>query len=337
MNKYLSRNEDHARKLALEQDILVHLEKYSTKILQGLLGFDFIGVMDGIAQTQLSLKQLEKAEQSYLKVLRFIKNFNVNKNVRGSIRKIKGGIYHNLGIVAEEQHKYQIAKQYYQKALAAFIKINDEHSQANSYQAIGRILQIQRQWKLAEKKCQKALAIYIKFNDEYEQARAYSHLGVIASKQRQLIVAEQYYQKTLATFIKFNDKHGQAQIYYNLGIIAREQYQWLASEQYYQNALAIFIELNDKYSQATPYHNLGTIAQEQKQWQQAKDYYLKALSLYSEFNDSHNINTLSFPVFTRLYQATNDDAIPAAVAEVLGISVEEVLERFEGFEPDLTS
>jgi len=34
--------------------------------------------------------------------------------------------------------------------------------------------------------------------------------------------------------------------------------------------------------------------------------------------------------------ATNDDTLPAAVAKVLGISVEEVLEKFEGFEQDLT-
>jgi len=36
------------------------------------------------------------------------------------------------------------------------------------------------------------------------------------------------------------------------------------------------------------------------------------------------------------FQATNDDILPTAVAKVLGISVEEVLKRFEGFEQDLT-
>ncbi len=72
---------------------------------------------------------------------------------------------------------------------------------------------------------------------------------------------------------------------------------------------------------------LDTLSEEQEQWQQAKDYFLKTLSLFFKFKDFHSIETLSLPAFARLHQAT-DNTLPAAVAEVLGVSVEEVLERF---------
>jgi hypothetical protein len=55
--------------------------------------------------------------------------------------------------------------------------------------------------------------------------------------------------------------------------------------------------------------------------------------LWAEFNDSYRVDTFSLPVLALLYQATYDDTLPAAVAKVLGISVEEVLKKFK---PDFT-
>jgi tetratricopeptide (TPR) repeat protein len=98
---------------------------------------------------------------------------------------------------------------------------------------------------------------------------------------------------------------------------------------HYQKAQAIKIEFKDKYEQASTYHGLGVVAEEQEQWQQAKDYLLKALSLWAEFNGSYGIETFSLPAFARLHQATNDDTLPAAVAEVLGVSVKKATEKLQ--------
>ncbi|HDN26556.1 MAG TPA: tetratricopeptide repeat protein [Thioploca sp.] len=77
---------------------------------------------------------------------------------------------------------------------------------------------------------------------------------------------------------------------------------------------------DDNNRQITITDDCGGVAEEQEQWQQAKEYFLKALSLWAEFNDSYSIDTFYLPAFARLYQATNDDTLPAAVAKVLGIS-----------------
>ncbi|MDM8564322.1 tetratricopeptide repeat protein [Candidatus Halobeggiatoa sp. HSG11] len=272
-----------------------------------------------VAQEQ---HQWPAAEQYYQKAL----EIKIELNDKYS----QASTYHELGMVAQEQRQWPAAEQYYQKALEICIEFKDRYEQAGTYHQLGRVAQEQRQWPAAEQYCQKTLEIYIEFDDKYSQAGTYHQLGIVAQEQRQWPAAEQYYQKALKIYIEFKDRYLQASTYHNLGIVAQKQRQWLAAEQYYQKALEIKIEFNDKYSQASTCHTLGMVAEEQEQWQQAKEYLLKALSLYSEFNDSHSIETFSLPAFARLYQATNDNTLPTAVAEILGIGVEEVLGRFGG-------
>jgi tetratricopeptide (TPR) repeat protein len=324
---YLYNTQDHVRGLVLSEGILACIEKYPAKAMQSQLGTEFVIVVDNIARQQLLVKQHIKAKQSFQKVLELIENLaNISEKIRGSL---SAGTYHNLGQVAQEQCQWQTAEQYYQKAMAYFIEFKDKHSQAPLYHQLGRIAQEQRQWQTAEQYYQKALAYFIEFKDKHSQAGTYHQLGIVVQEQHQWQAAEEYYQKALAIYIEFNDEYSQARTYQNLGQLAQEQRQ---AEQYCQKALAIFIEFNDKHSQASTYHVLGVLAEEQEQWQQAKDYYFKALTTFAEFNDSHNL-AIALGSLARLHQATNDDTLPAAVAKVLGISVEEVLKKFK---PDFT-
>jgi len=269
-----------------------------------------------VAQEQ---HQWQATEQYYQKALSIFINFNDKYS--------QASTYHQLGRVAEEQHQWQDAEQYYQDALAIYKEFNDKFLQASTYHNLGIVAQAQQQWQAAEQYYQDALAIYIEFNNKHEQASTYHQLGYVAQTQQQWQAAEQYYQKALSIWIEFNDKFLQAAAYHNLGIVAQAQQQWQAAEQYYQDALAIYIEFNDKYKQASTYHQLGWVAQDQKQWQPAKDYFLKALNLWAEFNDYHSIETSSLLVFAYPHKATNDNTIPAAVAKVLGISVEEATKK----------
>jgi len=283
LSYYLDTTQDHAQGLALSEGVLVRLENYPAETLQGQLGAEFVGVLDDIAKRQLLLKQYTPAAHSYQKALELIENLaDINEKQRGGMN---ASVYHQLGNVAQEQHQWQAAEQYYQKTLAIYIEFNEKYEQAGTYHQLGRVAQEQHQWQAAEHCYQKALAIYVEINDRYSQARTY----------------------------------------HNFGYVAQEQQQWQAAEQYYQKALAIKIEFNEKYEQASTYHNLGLVAQEQQQWQQAKDYFLKALNTYVEFDDSHSLGVV-LKSLARLHKATNDDTLPAAVAKVLGISVEKLSE-----------
>ena len=105
-------------------------------------------------------------------------------------------------------------------------------------------------------------------------------------------------------------------------MVAQEQRQWAQAERYYQQALEIYIEFKDRYSQASTYHNLGRVAQEQRQWAQARDYFLKALTIAVEFNDEYRTGT-RLGSLARLWQASEDRGLPAAVAAILEMSPQE--------------
>ncbi len=82
------------------------------------------------------------------------------------------------------------------------------------------------------------------------------------------------------------------------------------------------IEYNDRYAQAGTYHNLGVVAQEQRQWQQACSYFLQALETFVEYKDAYN-RDIALRSLARLWQARGDKDLPAAVAPILGATVEE--------------
>jgi tetratricopeptide (TPR) repeat protein len=245
LSGYLDVTKDERRGLALGEAVLPRLQVYPEAILSGPLGTELLVVLDDIAKRQLELKQYATAEVSYQETLRLL---DVQTTLGCETReKGKAGVLHQLGRVAQEQRQWGEAEQYYQQALA----------------------------------------IYVKFNDRDNQARTYHNLGVVAQEQRQWGEAEQYYQQALAIYVEFNDRYEQADTYHNLGIVAQEQRQWGQAEQYSQQALAIFVEFNDRYSQGRTYHQLGRVAQEQRQWGQARDYFLKALAITAEFDDKH--------------------------------------------------
>jgi tetratricopeptide (TPR) repeat protein len=363
LSNYLDTTHDEKRGLELGQAVLARLQDYPAEKLAGQLGLEFAGVIDNIAKRQFSLKQYPAAEASYKKALELVNQLE-NEELRG---KGSASVYHQLGYVAQEQRQWAQAEQYYQRALQIYIDFNDRSAQARTYHQLGCVAQAQRQWAQAEAYYQQALQIKIDFNDRYAQASTYHQLGMVAQEQRQWAQAEAYYQQTLQIYIDFNDRYAQASTYHQLGRVAQEQRQWAQAEQYYQQALQIKIDFKDRYSQATTlhalgavvqeqgqfvqaenyyqqalqiyiefkdifwqagaYHQLGMVAQEQRQWAQAREYYLKALETFVAYEDSYSAD-IAMSSLARLWRESNDATLPAAVAAVLGMGVEEVEEMF---------
>ena len=73
---------------------------------------------------------------------------------------------------------------------------------------------------------------------------------------------------------------------------------------------------------AVTYHQLGMVAQEQRQWQQAREYFLQALEIFVEYKDTYRGDVV-LRSLARLWKASSDARLPAAVATMLGASVEE--------------
>ena len=248
LSEYLDSTQEQQRGLELGQSVLKRLETYPPEKLTGTLGAELAVVIDDIAIRQLLLKNYKEAEALYRKALAILLE---NKSYEADrIKQISASIYHQLGMVAQEQ----------------------------------------RQWEQAEAYYQHALQIKIESQDRYGQASTYHNLGAVAAAQRQWEQAEEYYQHALQIKIESQDRYAQADTYHQLGAVAQEQRKWEQAEAYYQQALQIYIEYKDRYTQADTYHQLGRVAEEQRQWEQARDSYLLALETFVAFNDNYSGN-----------------------------------------------
>ena len=257
-------------------------------------------------------RKWEQAEQCFQQAL----NIRVEYNDRHEQAKI----YHLFGSMFLAQRHWEQAEQYYQQALEIYIVYKDFYAQADAYHNLGIIAREQRKWNKAEQYYQKALHIYIMYNDLYRQAGTYLQLGMLAEEQRQWKQAEQYYQQTLQ--VKYNDRHVQAIAYHQLGRVAQGQQQWERAEQYYQQSLQIKNEDNDHYGQAITNGQLGLLEQDRKQWSQARDYHLRALGILITYEDNHYIR-ITIRNLAQLWKSSGDANLPAAIAPILGASVEE--------------
>ncbi|MCC5621805.1 tetratricopeptide repeat protein, partial [Nostoc sp. CHAB 5715] len=181
--------------------------------------------------------------------------------------------YHNLGIVAEEQRQFDVAVDYYNKALKIFEDAGDLYSAASEYHHLGNVAKEQRQFDVAVDYYNKALKIYEDAGDLYSAAREYHQLGMVAEEQRQFDVAVDYYNKALKIYEDAGDLYSAASEYHHLGNVAKEQRQFDVAVDYYNKALKIKEDAGDLYSAASDYHQLGMVAEEQRQFDVAVDYY----------------------------------------------------------------
>ncbi|AFY44676.1 tetratricopeptide repeat protein [Nostoc sp. PCC 7107] len=196
--------------------------------------------------------------------------------------------YYQLGIVAQEQRQFDVAVDYYKKALKIFEDAGDFYSAAREYHQLGIVAQEQRQFDVAVDYYKKTLKIYEDAGNFYYAATVYHQLGAVAEKQRQFDVAVDYYKKALKIKEDAGDFYSAATDYHQLGNIAYKQRQFDVAVDYYKKALKIKEDAGDFYSAATVYHQLGMVAQEQRQFDVAVDYYNKALKIKEDAGDLYS-------------------------------------------------
>ena len=58
----------------------------------------------------------------------------------------KASLYHQLGVIAQNQRRFDEAEANYRKALDIKLEFGDRHSAANTYHQLGRLAQEQRRF-----------------------------------------------------------------------------------------------------------------------------------------------------------------------------------------------
>ncbi len=164
LSMFLERGQDHQHGQELDTMLLESLEILSPQELAGSRGEEFVRVLGTAANRQLDLKQYEAAIASCQKTLQIIEKVSLEGRER---HLLQAGIYHQLGIVAQEQRKWEEAQGYYEQALQIYVEYEDRYSQAGTYHQLGRVAQEQRKWEEARENFLQALQIFVEYNDGY--------------------------------------------------------------------------------------------------------------------------------------------------------------------------
>ena len=150
------------------------------------------------ANEALRENRLDDAEHSHKTIIQYLQKTLPEPEAEP---KIAVG-YHQLGMIAEERQQFDVAEQWYRKALEIFDKLGLERYAATDYHQLGRIAQKRQQFDVAEQWYRKALEIRERLGLERDAATDYHQLGIIAQKRQQFDVAEQWYRKALEIFDK---------------------------------------------------------------------------------------------------------------------------------------
>ena len=229
------------------------------------------------ANEALRENRLDDAEHFYKTIIQYLQT----KTLPEPEAKPKIAVcYHQLGIIAEERQRFDVAEQWYRKALEIRERLGLERDAATDYHQLGMIAQERQQFDVAEQWYRKALEIYERLSMERDAAYEYHQLGIIAQERQQFDVAEQWYRKALEIRERLDMERDAADDYHQLGMIAQERLHLDEAEQWYRKALEIFERLNLEIDAAYDYHQLGMIAQERQQFDVAEQWYRKALEIF---------------------------------------------------------
>ncbi|MCA2939546.1 MAG: tetratricopeptide repeat protein [Microcystis sp. M113S1] len=335
LHSYLELTQDTQANLKLLEFVLETFENYPPEAKQGQMALEIIAIIVEAGSKYLQSKNYQKAKEIYQKSLELLKP--ISESYSQSKQSLQAVTLHQLGMVAAELREWEQARSYYRQALEICIEYgaaggtqSARYEQARTLHQLGRVAQELREWEQARSHYQQALEIKIEYGDRYSQASTLHQLGRVAEELREWEQVRSYYRQALEIFIEYGARYEQASTLHQLGIVAQELREWEQARSYYRQALEIYIEYGARYEQAGTLHNLGMVAEGVGELSQAKSYYLQALQIWAEFNDNYSVQTFSLPRLVALYQQTQDEEIFVAVADILGVGVEEVRGLLEG-------
>ena len=153
--------------------------------------------LSGCASVQMTMKDIEKAEEFQLQALALRKQYGTPRELSQS--------YTSLGIAKRERQQYDKALEYYFKAYDEVKKLNDSSGISFSYNDIGAAYSFKGNTTEAEKYLKESIAIRERIDEKNELAYTYNYLGENYERKNDLLNAETNIKKALSIAKEINN------------------------------------------------------------------------------------------------------------------------------------
>ena len=231
------------------------------------------------AGDSIDRQELDRAEKICNDVLEFLE---VSGDTSDEPRK--ASTYHQLGLIAQGNGRYEEAEERYRAALsineALGETLDNEAECADCYHGLGLVSQALRRFEEAAQWHQRALAIRERLEDEPEVADECRQLALVSEARHETEGAIEWYHRARAAYEGAGDNHGVAAVYHRLGLIDQARYQYEEAIGWYQRALLVYEELQDELGGADDCFQLGTISLQRYDYDDAEEWLRRALEAY---------------------------------------------------------
>ncbi|CAM4788069.1 unnamed protein product [Rotaria magnacalcarata] len=235
--------------------------------VQGLTGWYRMG------QLMLTVGHLDQAEELYQELL---KNASTNSD--------RAHIYHQLGMLKNDQVKYQEAANFYENALEIYRKIlpDNDASLTPTYSAIGLVYNNMGEYSKALEFYEKSLKtkeISLPTNHP-SLATAYNNIGSVYKNMGEYSKALEYFEKSNKIWkTSLPPTHPDlATSYNNIGQVYNNMGEYSKALEFYEKSNKIFeISLPQTHPNlATSYNNIGEVYHNMGEYSKALEYFEKS-------------------------------------------------------------
>ena len=225
--------------------------------------------------------QPDQAGQTYRQALAYLQDQPETEWTRSSI----SGLYHELGITAQDRGRLDEADDWYRKALTINEELADRPGMAGIYHQLGITAQRRGRLDEADDWYGKALTIAEELGNRPGMALIYHQLGNTAHMRGRPDEAGDWYRKALTIKEELGDRPGMAITYHQLGMTAQNRGRLDEADDWFRKALTINEELGNRPRMARTYAQLGNTALERGRLDEAEDWYRKSLTIFQELGD----------------------------------------------------
>jgi serine phosphatase RsbU (regulator of sigma subunit) len=207
-----------------------------------------------------------------------------------------GSCYSNIASILTETANYDSAIIYAQISLQYRMELKKEKPIADCYTNLGNIYNLKGDYALAAENLFKAVKVYERINDSYGLGMSYYNIARTFYMQGKQDDAIRYVQKSRVERIKMGDKSGVATTYLLEGSAKEQQRKFEEAAADINKAIAIEKEVGDTYNLQYSYSVLANIFFNYKQFDLALEYYLKSREIAVETGNTQAISTLDYAI-----------------------------------------
>jgi two-component system, NarL family, sensor kinase len=226
----------------------------------------------------LCFEDFKKAEDAAQKSLALSQKLNYKKGI-AFCNKV-------LGVINVNKGSYQLALEYYDKALKNYGELKDKKGISDVLNNIGLVHQNLGNYSKAIVYHYKSLKIREEIGNKKGIAGSHNNIGLVYESQKMHDKALVHYFEALKIDEELQNLQEMANVCNNIAVAYDYANSDLNARKYYLRTIEVAQKINYNYLLSTVYNNLATLYVEDNDFQKAFDYHFKALSIRKEMQDS---------------------------------------------------